>query len=191
MEALGAYVLANKRLPCPAVNTNGDAQTTCTNGANIGFVPFRTLGIMEKTAKDGRHHWLTYAVQPNLASGRISYLQPPELAMDPKTIFCATNADGPLAMHNCKNESCITAPDFAAVIIISHGTSGGYYLENGTAQPVDSTDPDKLANSARGGAFVTKIARHNGSNIFDDIILFASRNNFMAQWAKCPCQRRD
>jgi len=188
MEALSAYVLANKRLPCPAANIGGAAQI----GLNVGFVPYQTLGIAEKIAKDGNHHWMTYAVQTSLASQDITNLQSIEgLSMDPRTIFCTTPADGPLAINNYKNESCIVAPDFAAVVIISHGISGGYYLDNGTVQPVSSADSHKIANATRAGNYVTKTTQRNESNIFDDTVLFASRNNLMSHWAKCPCRTPD
>jgi type II secretory pathway pseudopilin PulG len=183
MEAVAGYVLFNKRLPYSSANINGEA----TSGVSVGYVPFKTLGIAESVAKDGDHHWMTYAIQPNLASARIVFLQPPELRIDNKCIFCATTADGLFNIHNEKNQPCIKEPDFVAVAIVSHGASGGYYLDNGSTQIVDSTDPHKIANAARLGIFVTKMPTLNDSNIFDDIILFASRSNLMAQWAKSPC----
>jgi len=192
IEALAAYVLAHQRLPCPATNTSGDAAAICTvAGSNIGFIPFRSLGISEKLAKDGHHHWITYAIQPSLASARLIYLQPPGLAVDPKTIFCATTADGPLAIHNAQGESAVGAPDFAAIALIAHGPSGGYYLDNCATQAVNSEDVHKINNAARSGIFVTKPPQPSDANVFDDTILFISRNNLMAQKAKYPCRRRD
>lgn len=192
IEALAAYVLTHQRLPCPATNTNGDAAAICTVAdSNIGFIPFRSLGISEKLAKDGHHHWMTYAIQPSLAYARLIYLQPPELAIDPKTIFCATTADGALTIHNAQDESAIKAPDFAAIILIAHGPSGGYYLDNGTTQIVTSADVHKINYAARSGSFVTKMPQPSGLHVFDDTVYFISRNNLMAQKAKYPCRKRD
>ena len=187
MEALGAYVLANNRLPCPAANSSGKAEP----GTSIGFVPYQTLGISEKTAKDGQHHWMTYAVQSSLASAHVMYVQDPGVEMDPQSIFCAANALGTLTINNDKNEPCVVGADFAALAIVAHGSSGGYYLDNGTIQLVNSTDVDKTTNASRTGIFVTKTATHNGLNTFDDTIIFASRNNLMANWSKCPCKLPD
>ena len=185
MEALGAYVLANMRLPCPAANTSGQSEP----GTNIGYVPYQTLGISEKIAKDGQHHWMTYAVQPSLASSNIMFVQSSSgFLMDSQSIFCAAKALGTLTINNDKNEPCVVGTDFAATTIIAHGNSGGYYLDNGAIQPVNSTDVHKITNANRTGIFVTKTAICNDSNIFDDTILFASRNNLMANWSKCPCK---
>jgi type II secretory pathway pseudopilin PulG len=190
VESLAGYVLSNKRLPCPALTSNGEAQSTCTNDTKVGFVPYKTLGIDEKTAKDGNHHWMTYAVQPSLASSRISCISTdPSLAIDPKTVFCKTPSDGNLAIQSANNQPCILAPDFVAVVLIAHGSSGGYGLDNGSIQPVDSTDVDKVRNAARLGVFTTKTQSRSTGAAFDDTLLYVSRNNLMAQWAKFPCRR--
>jgi type II secretory pathway pseudopilin PulG len=189
IEALAGYVLANRRLPCPALSANGEAQATCTNDTKAGFVPYKTLGIDEKTAKDGNHHWMTYVVQPNLTSSQIYWIQPEEgLAVDPKNVFCKTLGDGAFVMQREDGQPCITAPDFVAVVLIAHGASGGYAHDNGAIQPVEGTDADKIRNATRSGVFTTKTLRRTAPAIFDDIILYVSRNNLMAQWAKFPCR---
>lgn len=190
MESLAGYVLSNKRLPCPAITANGEAQTICTNDTKVGFVPYKTLGIDEKTARDGNHHWMTYAVQPSLASGRISCIYTdPSLFIDPKTVFCKAPSEGNLTIQSADNQPCILAPDFVAVVLIAHGNSGGYVLDNGSIQPVESCDVDKALNSGRLGVFTTKIQSRIPGAVFDDTILYVSRNNLMAQWAKFPCRR--
>ena len=190
LESLSGYVLANRRLPCPALTSNGEAQAICTNDTKTGFVPYKTLGIDEKTAKDGNYHWMTYTVQPNLASSRISCIYTdPSLAIDPKTVFCKTSNEGNFAIQSADNQPCILAPDFIAVVLIAHGNSGGYALDNGSTQPVDSSDVDKIRNATRSGIFTTKTQCRTPGAIFDDTILYVSRNNLMAQWAKFPCRR--
>lgn len=184
MHSLGAYVLANSRLPYAAADISGKAQA----GQTIGFVPYQTLGIPESIAKDGQHHWMTYAVEPNLASQEIVFLQDPGLSLDPKTTFCKTTTANALTIKKDNDDPCITEPDFAAIVIVSHGNSGGYYLDNGAVNPVNSSDPHKKSNAARDGKFVNKHMQRNTSNIFDDVITFASRNNLMSIWAKCPCK---
>lgn len=190
IESLAGYVLLNKRLPCPALTANGEAQPICTNETKAGFVPYKTLGIDEKTAKDGYYHWMTYVVQPTLASTRISCIYTdPGLAIDPKTVFCKAPSEGNFTIQSADNQLCIQVPDFVAVVLIAHGKSGGYALDDGSIQPVDSTDIDKIRNAARLGVFTTKTQCRTPSAAFDDTILYVSRNNLMAQWAKFPCRR--
>ncbi|MCE2716753.1 MAG: type II secretion system protein [Pseudomonadota bacterium] len=189
MEALAGYVLANKHLPCPALTTNGQAQAVCTNETKAGFVPYQTLGIEAKTAKDGYHHWMTYVVQPRLTHEKIRWIQPmSDLRVDPKTIFCKVSPDETLKVLNEQHQTCVETPDFVAVVLISHGTSGGYMLENGIVQPAVSLDSDKVMNTMRGDHYITKAPQYRDASIFDDTVLFVSRNNLMAQWAKVPCQ---
>lgn len=189
MQALAGYVLSNKRLPCPALSTNGQAQTVCTKETKSGFVPYQTLGIDIKMAKDGNHHWMTYVVQPNLTASKIQWIQPMQgLQVDPKTIFCKAPCDEAITVLNEQHEHCVTTPDFVAIVLIAHGESGGYTLENGTIQSVDSSDIDKVTNATRDNQYITKAPKNHNHSIFDDIVVFASRNNLMAQWAKAPCQ---
>ena len=187
MQALSAYVLANSRLPCAAENASGQAK----DGINIGFVPYQTLGIPENIAKDGQHHWMTYAVEPNLTSSAVVFLQDPGLSLDSQTIFCKATSSETLTIRQADEKSCIMSPDFAAVVIVSHGNSGGYYLDNGEISPSNSSDMHKKSNLGRNGNFVTKKIRRSTTDIFDDIVTFASRNNLMAIWGKCPCKIPD
>ena len=60
----------NGKLPCPALPGDhgthawGVAPKKCQgNIALIGVVPFKTLGILERDAKDGYGHYFTYVVQ--------------------------------------------------------------------------------------------------------------------------------
>jgi hypothetical protein len=65
--SLAAYLACNNRLPRPA-NDCGGLESTATGfiGNYVGNVPFKTLGIPEKQAKDGNGRPLVYAVEPTL-----------------------------------------------------------------------------------------------------------------------------
>ncbi len=57
-QAIRAFVLRNKRLPCPDVTPNGlgaregDAAGTCPAGAQIGWLPYESLGLTPPEGKD-------------------------------------------------------------------------------------------------------------------------------------------
>ena len=61
--ALASFVAQNYRLPKPSNNLNGEEcdETGC-------YVPYKTIGISSKTAKDGHGNPLIYAVEPMLTS---------------------------------------------------------------------------------------------------------------------------
>jgi type II secretory pathway pseudopilin PulG len=72
MMSLANYLAQTGALPCPGVVEAGDAQfgqarASCTQLAEAqGIVPYKTLGIPEKHAKDGFGHFFTYTVTPAL-----------------------------------------------------------------------------------------------------------------------------
>ncbi|MBI4031965.1 MAG: hypothetical protein HY370_09845 [Proteobacteria bacterium] len=72
-KALAAYSHRNYRIPCPAdpsVNPAaaafGDEKASCdaTPAAQIGIVPFRTLGLTEFDVRDSWGNYFTYSVSP-------------------------------------------------------------------------------------------------------------------------------
>lgn len=193
MQAIASYVLANKKLPCPAITNNGQAQAVCTTAESaIGYIPYQTLSMPEELAKDGNYHWMSYAINTALTSAWILALDTStnDPSISPNRTFCSINSTDSLTIKNSANNNCITAPDFAAIAIISHGKSGGYYNDNGTIQPCDSNDLEKNSNAHRKGTYFTKPLQLKDNAKFDDQLLFVSRNNLMAIWAQTPCKRQ-
>jgi hypothetical protein len=65
--SLAAYLTCSNRLPRPA--NGGDGLESTAGGLinnYVGNVPFKTIGIPEKQAKDGNGRPLVYAVEPDL-----------------------------------------------------------------------------------------------------------------------------
>ena|SRR3989338_9622746 len=177
----------------PSLANNGQAQAVCTTAESaIGYIPYKTLSIPEELAKDGHHHWMSYAINTALTSAWILAIDTSvnDPSIGPNRTFCGINSTNSLTIKDSANNNCITAPDFAAAVIISHGKSGGYYNDNSTIQPCNSNDLEKNANANRKGIYFTKPLQLKDNAIFDDQLLFVSRNNLMAIWAQTPCKRQ-
>lgn len=191
MQAIAGYVLMHNKLPCPAINTSGKAQAVCTTQETaVGYIPYKTLSISEELAKDGAHHWMSYAINTSLASAWLLQLDvdPSDNITNPTRTFCGATSNNTLVIQDAVHDNCVTLPDFAAVVIISHGKSGGYYLENRATQPCTSHDTEKIANASRNGTYFTKPLQIKETKNFDDIVFFSSRGNLMAKWAQTPCK---
>lgn len=72
VKALGVYCTGKVlKLPYPSkINANIGIQSEDMKHS-FGLIPFRTLGIMEKFAKDGNGHWLLYKMNPNF--GKVTF----------------------------------------------------------------------------------------------------------------------
>lgn len=82
-QAIVGYAIINGKLPCPTTTTNpsnasyGLADTSCTNPAAEGYLPWKTLGVAETDAwgtprTNTGDPWLgywRYRVEPAFASG--------------------------------------------------------------------------------------------------------------------------
>ena len=65
ISSLAAYCCVNNTLPFPSGDQGNKVGISDPNLKNtFGIVPFKTLGIMEKFAKDGRGRWITYRMNP-------------------------------------------------------------------------------------------------------------------------------
>lgn len=191
MQALAGYVLIHHKLPCPAAAIDGEARETCTTVETaVGFIPYKSLGIPTEFAKDGCHQWMTYAVNTALTLPMLLKIDKKNdpLVSEART-FCGITDANTLIIRNDKDVLCIQPPDFAAVVIMAHGKSGGWYHDNGTVQPCNSQNAAKIANTRRQGTYYVKPIQTKGIDIFDDQIIFVSRYNLLAQWAQAPCQK--
>ena len=198
-QSLTAYVLTNKRLPCPA-NPSAFAPESGISEANclftetfIGLVPYRTLGLPEKIAKDGYHNWITYAVDPVLTNSEIKSLNASSDSDLPNTIFCeAEKSHIDLKVTNADKQPVLDledSKDLIAVVLISHGASGqGSFDLKGEKRP--TTSPDKAVNADTTSNFIDKGFSAAKENFFDDTVKWITRDNLMALYGKHPCKKR-
>ena len=67
LKSLGAYYISkNGFLPYPAHNNTQLTGKQVVGKTDFGIVPYKSLGIMEKYAKDGYGNWLLYKLNPDV-----------------------------------------------------------------------------------------------------------------------------
>lgn len=164
-EALFGFLVSNGRLPCPSnpalptTDANaGIAAASCPAGpAELGGLPWRTLGLKEV---DGWNHRFTYRVAsafttaPTLASaGNIRLL--------------------PLA----GSATQLTSVGEVAAVIVSHGHHAGGAWGTDGIKLADSTDADEAENSNADQIFVDHAnTATQPTSPYDDIVLWIPRN---------------
>ena len=176
MHALGGYLLQHKQLPCPAdpvaVSSEfGIGKESLTQG----IIPFRTLGIPEKWARDGFGHYMTYVPERSLLDDKHEDLCKPKEGILKLIDKRGNPALAPDPLH----------PQPIAVILISHGPEGrGAYLANGSASRsrVSELTGAKLENANNDFVFSEHVKSTEEN--YDDIILWAAFYPFMAYYAK-------
>ncbi|WP_038465963.1 hypothetical protein [Candidatus Odyssella acanthamoebae] len=175
MAALAAYVLQYHRLPAPAPTSEGKAIEKCTKPAQcVGFVPFTTLGLSEKTAKDGYGNWFTFAVHPELT-------QTEAQTVSRGKYFCKVSS------HLIKVQNLHTArniieesEDPLAFVLISHGKMGnGALTDSGNRLPSQGAE---ARNSQGTLNFVDGQGPEFGHQVY-----WVSRNVFRSLHTKSPC----
>lgn len=171
-EAVTAYAVANRSLPCPAISaSDGNEQSraggSCAN--RRGVLPWTTLGVR---GLDGWGNRLGYVVSPGLVkspSGRIALSDTGSI-----DIYIRDGSGAPVTIVTS------TAVAFA---LWSHGENGrGASTSIGTLIDDDSaTNIDEDANSSQAGSSPTVFARDGSNNTdaaggeFDDLVTWESR----------------
>lgn len=73
VKSIAAFYLANdcRSIPFPS-NTSNIGYQDKTKAGSFGIVPFKSLGIMEKFAKNARGKWLLYKMNPNFGKSNLA-----------------------------------------------------------------------------------------------------------------------
>lgn len=180
-EALIAFAIVNRRLPCPAlVNATGDedaASPACSNPYG-GFLPARTIGFQPvDTSGYGVDAWgnrLRYAVA-NLITGCTGSSTTPhftsEANLKANGVSCRPNdLDICSSSTGSTATSCNTAPRVAstqtvAFVVYSTGKNGAITASYG-ADETENTDGDRVfVSRTPSGADAT-------GGTYDDLMVF-------------------
>lgn len=190
-KALGSYVVANKRMPCPAsikaikssdsnYGVEGTAAGTCTAGTGVysggtnlvyGMVPVRTLGLKSSLAEDG-------------FGGKIAYFV--DKSFTDSSTF--TSASGSITIQEYTNGALATVATSQMFALVSHGANQtSSFGSNSNAQNTVTVDIDEMSNDATTFVDLAKTAIFTNtltvtterSTVFDDIIFYKSRDNLL------------
>lgn len=184
-NALYAFILYNKRLPCPAsknfskatVNNGLENCAEMSSNLNYGVIPWRTLGLSIENSMDGYNGFFSYIVDTKYNK--------------PDSLKCAKdlnwkNLDGTIIIED---GSSSTPPLFArgAFALISHGKNGfGATLISGRTRPFEAATIEEQANIT--GSDAPKFYSASTSETakgFDDIVFSRSPSVIMIETG-CP-----
>lgn len=179
-QAVGFFLSRKGYIPCPADprplgDKRGVARMTCQDRFARGIVPFRTLGLSEKTAKDGFGRWITYVVDPALAmpSGLLS-----------RPSFCQSFFAKVSRLRVIENGSLVDAScgGGPALVLISHGASGsGAYTPTGGRIALEPNASVGKKQNAQDGMCV----RADGDG--EDRVFFVTRGELVFHYSGIRC----
>jgi prepilin-type N-terminal cleavage/methylation domain-containing protein len=216
-KAIGAYLLANNQLPCPAsiikvkgVDSTYGQEVACESaplnaGAGIyqsatsgelyyGAIPANALGLSNEMMEDGFGSKFVYIVNYKATT--------PTVIATPTVGFGGTGMSQFVQVQD-KGSVTTTLTSTAVIAIISYGANkAGAFNATSTSQNTRSTDTtDEQDNDATAFDTVAGKATFNnnlisvssGNDTFDDVVFFKTRNAMMQDFNAFssviyPCQ---
>ena len=200
-QALGVFLLNNKRLPCPASltknkisdNDYGNEVATCqgqgvfqsNNNSNLvyGAVPVKALGLSNDLMEDGFGSKISYVIDKRFAIANES-----QINFANATFATAPSNNNIIIKHKTLTSEAIISAD-GIMLLISHGSNkaGGFVAENSEQLP-------RLTDNYENENSITNAVNSNpstadydnvffnavfGSLTFDDLVFFKSKKNFV------------
>lgn len=171
-EALRAYYLRHKFLPCPAeisLENVGEAQKSCFGEKSVGPLPFKSLGLSPNEIVNGFGHLYTYGV----GEAFTQKFRP----------HCEKETTSSLKVVD-EEEKALTAPANPVLyIIVNHGQKGGgSFLKLGHNTHRSVYDPLEYVNATSSPVF--RDGRHGK---IDHKVVFETRDVFFKD-IKRPCE---
>ena len=197
-NAIGKFLLENKRLPCPASleltkdnnlygmevgsgsGCSGSGVYQSPTSANIyyGMVPSKTLGLPSNMAEDEFGSKISYVIDERFTK---SYQDVPNFAN-----FGFGTTDPYTATINVIEKPSAISREItqdAILLIISHGLNKfGAFNANASTQNAISIDPNETdeASNSYSSAFDNNFIYYSqNSKTFDDLVLFKTRNQIV------------
>jgi prepilin-type N-terminal cleavage/methylation domain-containing protein len=193
-NAVGKFLLENKRLPCPAsliltkdsnlYGVESRSATGCdvsffNNNIFYGMVPIKTLNLPLNMGEDDFGSKISYIIDQRFTTNF------QDVISNVSTGFGTTQLYTGVMTINEKPSSISRAiTSDAIVIILSHGLNKfGAFNNNATIQNARSSDSDESENDANSsvanGFDNVFIYNSQNSKIFDDVMIFKTRNQIV------------
>ena len=167
LKAIVWFVLQEKRMPCAA---SLDSQGHENLGQWSGVVPFKSLGLSQRTAKDGFGHWMRFVVDPALTDIHIRRYRPLALCkffLDASSNLRLFERGEPMIAPESKNG--------IACIIISHGAKGvGAPGKMTLKQDHTPWSPGKVMNMQEGFDYCYSPSLSD-TGVWDDYVSFKTK----------------
>lgn len=194
-KALGGFLLANGRLPCPAsviaikstdttYGTEGTATGNCTAGGGVyasgssnlvyGLVPVKTLGLPNEYAEDGFEGKIAYIVEKNFTTS---------------STFKNATATATMTLSEFTGGVSQVITNDAILALVSYGVNkSGTFNANGTVQNSRSSDSSEMENDLGASNAFDKNLVFNApdSDVFDDIVFYKTRNSLVSDFDALP-----
>ena len=196
-DAIGKFLLVNKRLPCPArlditsENVNfgrevgsgagcasaGVYQSSVSGMGNIfyGMVPFLSLGLSYDYAQDDFGSKFSFIIDQRFTK---NYQNTPDFANN--SFGTVDNINSIITIHEKPSATTQVITNDAMMIILSHGLNkkGAFNFET-NSQNSRSSDVDEQNNDYASNYDNIFVASSQNSEIFDDIMIYKTRNQIV------------
>lgn len=174
VQSIAAYVLQHSKFPGAAAQSDGKISPCHQSDICMGYVPYRDLGLPESVARDGNGHWMSYAIHCELTrTGVNADATTEKICRVSKRVFRIKSSI-------TRDDLVASSTDPVAFVLISHGDQGrGALLDSGDRIPSAGQEAE---NSQGSPDFYDGRSPDNSHHLF-----WVTRNNFMATYAKNPC----
>ena len=219
-EALGNFLLLNKRLPCPAsislakgnINYGKEVRNSSTfecSGDGVyssnsvgslslvfGMIPTFDLNISADFAEDAFGNKISYFIDQNFTYNYISNLDS-SLSV---SSFGTANYKDTISIKSKNEQGEISVNNDAIIALVSSGINGFGSFKNNGVQNSRSTIAEELENDVTN--LESTLERFNkifysdfeNEENFDDIVFFKTRNDFVQNFnllSLIPCKGND
>ncbi len=214
-KAIGSFVSANGRLPCPAnitllksnasygqevagcssmiSNANGIFVSAASSNLIYGMVPVAALGLSNNFGEDEFETKISYVVDKNFTVSA-NQNSAPDFSQSNFSTQALVNISNNITVTEKDGSNQFNPATNAFFVLISHGANkGGGYPANSSSQNAVPSDVDELSNVGGSSSFDNIfISVSTNSEKFDDMLVYSNPRVFVTEFnifRLLPCNR--